>query len=302
MLPTLGNHDITLDEAFYSEQGLYFHNNNPQNPRQCRALLTSSPSLTYLCHESATIRLQSPAGPHTEFRVFGSPFSPRHGTWAFYYDAPQNYLRSSDLTTLWDEIPLETDVVITHTPPRSHCDETSERRATGCEAQRRALWRVRPRLAVCGHIHDGRGAERVTWDLSCQNIAYKEKYTTHWQDPAEGNNKISLVDLTGKRAPLLANDGSHPGRLSGGAIDLSRNSPLTFSSIPSDAQISSVTSGSGGDHGSSRRDRTELVGRMGRQETCVINAAVMRSRYPHIGGKRFYKPIVVDVNLPVWEE
>ena len=28
----------------------------------------------------------------------------------------------------------------------------------------------------------------------------------------------------------------------------------------------------------------------------------MKSRYPHVGGKEFYKPIVVDVDLPVWEE
>lgn len=300
----LGNHDITLDESFYSEHGLYFHNSNPQNPAECRALLCSSPSLTYLCHDSATIRLKSASGPRTEFRVFGSPYSPRHGTWAFYYDAPQNHNIFSDLTSIWDKIPLETDIVVTHTPPRTHRDETEERRATGCEALRRALWRVRPRLAVCGHIHDGRGAERVTWDLSCRNAAYKEKAVLSWQDPGEGNNKISLVDLTGKRAPLLVNDGSHFSEPSSNMVGSSRKPPLacTVNPIPSGSQPPYGTPGLGGDPNSSRPDRTALVGRVGRKETCVVNAAVMRSRYPHVGGKQFYKPIVVDLNLPVWEE
>lgn len=111
---------------------------------------------------------------------------------------------------------------------------------SGCEALRRALWRVRPRLAVCGHIHDGRGSERVTWD---QDETFAESSVAAWEDHGAGNNKVSLVDLTGKKGPLL-----------------------------------------------------------GEGQTCVVNAAIMKSRFPHVGGKQFHKPIVVDVNLPVWEE
>ena len=45
-----------------------------------------------------------------------------------------------------------------------------------------------------------------------------------------------------------------------------------------------------------------LCGRMGRRETCVINAAIMASSWPHkgSGGKKYNKPIVVDIDLPVW--
>ncbi|KAF7560791.1 hypothetical protein G7046_g3336 [Stylonectria norvegica] len=303
-----GNHDITLDEDFYAEHGLYFHNQKPQSPTECLSLLTSSSSITYLSHESATIRLTSPSGPRTHFTVFGSPYSPRQGLWAFSYDAPQSPSIYSDLPALWDDIPLETDIVVTHTPARTHGDETNERRATGCEALRRALWRVRPQLAVCGHIHDGRGAERVTWDLACHNVAYQEKGVAHWQDPGAGNNKISLVDLTGRKAPSLANDGSHPGRITETGPDAmstleSRAGPLP--AVGSDfvaAQASRGTVGLGGDASSARCDRLALAGRMGRRETCVVNAAVMKSRYPHVGGKQFNKPIVVDLDLPVWGE
>ncbi|KAF4983424.1 hypothetical protein FZEAL_1153 [Fusarium zealandicum] len=308
-----GNHDITLDSAFYAEHGLYFHNKNPQSSDECLELFNSSPSITYLAHDSATIRLNSPSGPHTQFKVFGSPYSPRHGLWAFYYDAPQNHSISSDLTSLWEAIPLDADVVVTHTPARTHCDETDERRATGCEALRQALWRVRPQLAVCGHIHDGRGAERVMWDLDGRNIAYREESITRWQDPDVGNKKICLVDLTGRKAPSLANDGSHPGRSGSiaGCLDamapqtytaMTGAPPYTFGSEPVDARVCHGTLGLGGDPTSPRCDQVALAGRMGRRETCVVNAAIMKSRYPHVGGKQFNKPIVVDLNLPVWGE
>ncbi|KAI9155192.1 putative rhamnogalacturonate lyase C [Paramyrothecium foliicola] len=306
-----GNHDITLDEPFYADHGLYFHNQNVQSPTECIALLQSSPSITYLCHSSATIRLQSPTGPRTQLTVFGSPYSPRHGLWAFYYDAPNHHTNFSELTNLWEAIPLDTDVVVTHTPPRTHCDETDERRATGCEALRRALWRVRPRLAVCGHIHDGRGAQRVTWDLQSRNASFAEKSVIRWEDPGAGNKKLSLVDLTGRKSASLANDGSHPGRATAhssfasasqpGATGPSTSSQMTFGSGDIDAQVLNSTVGLGGDPASGRCDQEALAGRMGRLETCVINAAIMKSRYPHIGGKQYNKPMVVDLDLPVWE-
>jgi hypothetical protein len=203
--------------------------------------------------------------------------------------------------------------VVTHTPPRTHCDETDERRATGCEALRQALWRVRPQLAVCGHIHDGRGAERVIWDLSCGNVAYQEESVVRWEDPGKGNNKTCLIDLTGKKAPTLANDGSHPGRYGSSigardvtdlphSVDSAGSSPYTFGSGPADVHASHGTIGLGGDPGSPRSDQAALAGRMGRRETCVVNAAIMKSRYPHIGGKQFNKPIVVDLDLPIWED
>ncbi|PFH58629.1 hypothetical protein XA68_13446 [Ophiocordyceps unilateralis] len=255
-----GNHDITLDSRFYEDHGRFLHNQKLESPVDCRALLASSPSITYLDHESTTIRLTSPNGPHTEFSVFGSPFSPRRGLWAFGYDAPDHDVDSQSLPSLWDAIPSGTDIVVTHTPPRTHCDVKDGGRVAGCEALRRALWRVRPRLAVCGHVHDGRGAEHVAWNLD--SVAFAEKLTRAWNDPGEGGNKLSLVDLTGRRRPP---ESCHPASSAAQAMDLKG-----FLSAES--------------------------------ETCIVNAAVMKSRHPHVGGKQFHKPIVVDVDLPVWAE
>ncbi|KAK5995953.1 putative rhamnogalacturonate lyase C [Cladobotryum mycophilum] len=316
-----GNHDVSLDSDFYFHHGRMFHNQSPQEPELCLALLTSSPTITYLCHDSATIRLKSPDGPHTEFTVFGSPYSPRHGLWAFYYDAPKDPENTErmDLTALWELIPLETDIVVTHTPPLKHRDKTLDDQYKGCEALRQALWRVRPKLAVCGHVHSGRGAERVLWDLECREKPYLEKAVVEWEDPGKGNNKNSLVDLTGRKEAKLANNGAHPGRprsegdeeddddqlVTNTTLNMTASSdvsPHGHSGSSVGAQDQSDILGYGIDPESDGGDLEALLGRMGRKETCIVNAAIMKKNYPHIGGKEFNKPIVVDVDLPVWEE
>lgn len=228
----------------------------------------NSKSVTYLNHESATITLQG--GPCTTFTIFGSPYSPAKDMWAFGY-------ASEDAPSMWSKIPLDCDIVLTHTPPKYHLDERSDRRAAGCEALRQALWRVRPRLMVCGHIHESRGAHMIKWDLSMSNLKFKEHKSEDWLDPGIGNNKQSLIDLSSKSKRPLVNDGSGVDGTTG--LETSR--------------------GAGGLVPSARCDVEALSGRMGRQETCIVNAAIMRSSWPHLKKKTFNKPIVVDIDLPV---
>ncbi|KAE9379743.1 Metallo-dependent phosphatase, partial [Stipitochalara longipes BDJ] len=320
-----GNHDITLDSDFYNQYGSYFHNQNPQDPAKCQELLEQAPSILWLKHEHAVIDLVSPSGPHTTFKIFGSPFSPAHGMWAFGYGP-------DEATQLWDRIPLDTDIVVTHTPPKYHCDERKDRRAVGCEGLRNALWRVRPRLAISGHVHEGRGVERVRWDLDSSNIKYKESKTVRWEDPGRDNKKLSMVDLTTKSENPLANDGSVGDYLREAMprLDVVREPVHILASRDADLEslssnskpsaklgISHVTAnllavpspslppatlGQGGTPPSQRCDMAALSGRMGRQETCIINAAIMASSWPRSEAKKFNKPIVVDIDLQVWKE
>ncbi|KAM0327684.1 hypothetical protein ACHAQA_005979 [Verticillium albo-atrum] len=303
-----GNHDLSLDPELVASRGAA-HTDSSHTPQDCLALLTSSPLITYLAHTSATIRLSSPSGPHTTFKAFGSPFSPltaSHGTFAaFTYPSPLHDLApttTADLPSLWDTIPLDTDILITHTPARTHVDESPNRRLAGCEALRRALWRVRPRLAVCGHVHEARGAERVLWDLDCSNIAYKEAAATPWVDPAPDGKKLSIVSLGARGGDPLRNDGGcGPPVVPGGSVGPSPPPTLYPDTRP--AALPHIgTRGLGGDPSSARSDGEALAGRMGRLETCVVNCAIMAKSYPHVGGRKMNKPIVVDLDLPVWEE
>ncbi|KAJ6782992.1 hypothetical protein PWT90_10897 [Aphanocladium album] len=292
-----GNHDITLDADFYANHGQEFHNKKLESHESCLELLTSSSSLTYLQHETVTIKLSSPSGPRTEFSVFGSPRAPTFGKWAFYYPpyTPGSSLQDEPLSNAadtdaqnqvapWDEIPARADIVVTHTPPRGHCDDCGGvDRPDGCEALRRALWRVRPKLVVCGHMHEGRGVSRIAWDLGSR---YGERAdggaAPAWDDPgAGGGNKISLVDLTAKKAAFpLGNDGIWYDQ--GGSLAAS----------PS-------RDGAAGSDRSGDADAAVAPGWHGRKETCVVNAAILKSKFPHAGGKTFHKPIVVDLDLPV---
>ncbi|KAK3940833.1 Metallo-dependent phosphatase-like protein [Diplogelasinospora grovesii] len=362
-----GNHDITLDQEFYTQHGQYFHNQNPEDAARCLSLLTSSRTITYLSHSSATIRLEDPNGPRTQFTVFGSPYSPRDGMWAFGYDRGDLDVKPSGeqlsvatgppiasgptASTLWSAIPMDTDILVTHTPSHTHCDECPiRRRALGCEELRKTLWRIRPRLHVCGHVHQGRGAERVQWDIdgSGGNVTYAEAGVERWEDPSPDrlSAKMSLVDLTrrgGKRpldnqdsapsptarifpdAHLTRDKSSLPNLtrrdgLCGSCLPRSESRPPVGSSGPKGrdddssrpshnenqvfdrgAGVGIGTRGLGGDPATSARcDRVALSGRMGRRETCVVNCAIVASNWPHAGGKQFNKPIVVDLDLPVW--
>ena len=269
-----------------------------------------------LDHEAAEVRLTKENGPQTSFKEFGSPYSPAHGLWAFGY-SPE------EASKIWDDtIPLDTDIVITHTPPKYHSDESKHGGAAGCQALREQLWRVRPHLAVCGHIHEGRGAEIVYWDLETPNTRYKESITEYWTDPGLDSNKQSLIDLSSDSPAPLENTGSWG---SGPAIFVPVDVPITASKAGSLSQWNSKerptftlkTSkdgralayhegirGHGGVPPSGRCDMEALAGRLGRKETCIINAAIMASSWPYKekNRRRYNKPIAVDIDLPVRRE
>ncbi|KAK3687528.1 calcineurin-like phosphoesterase [Podospora appendiculata] len=59
-------------------------------------------------------------------------------------------------------VPDETDVLVTHTPPRHHLDLD-----LGCAGLLEEVWRVKPKLHVFGHVHWGHGREPVYYD-ECQ--------------------------------------------------------------------------------------------------------------------------------------
>ncbi|KAI1099818.1 Metallo-dependent phosphatase [Jackrogersella minutella] len=304
-----GNHDLTLDTDFFEQFGGYFHNSTPQDPVECQTLLAQSKSLVYLQHSSHTIKLTAPSGPRTTFNVFASPYTPERGKWAFQYS------RSDDTAAgrLWERIPLNTDILITHGPARTHRDESRHREAMGCESLRRAMWRVRPRIALCGHVHEARGVERVRWDLSSKFVRYKELENIYqWEDPGIGNEKNCLVDLTAKGGMPLDNDGGNVSSSSPPPPDVSvqvtegSTTEMLFTTRASTRIVSEGanpgigTRGLSGDPASPRSDGSVLAGRLGRRETCVVNCAIQAGSYPHAGSRTLHKPIVIDIDLPVW--
>jgi hypothetical protein len=96
--------------------------------------------------------------------IYGAPDVPRCGgnDNAFQYDRAQHP---------WSgRIPLDTEILVTHTPPKHHLDVNQ-----GCDGLLEEIWRVKPTLHIFGHVHCGRGKRSIYWD-DCQT-AYESLQT-----------------------------------------------------------------------------------------------------------------------------
>jgi hypothetical protein len=91
-------------------------------------------------------------------RIWGTPWQPWFYDWAFNLYEP-------DLLPKWALIPAGTDVLVLHAPPFGYGDGVPERdggvRRTGSPGLLERIRAVEPRLAVFGHIHEGRGEWRL---------------------------------------------------------------------------------------------------------------------------------------------
>ncbi|KAL9085255.1 MAG: hypothetical protein Q9165_007689 [Trypethelium subeluteriae] len=311
-----GNHELTLDRRFYAQNGHNFHNQEPQDAAACEALLTNSPSITYLNHASSHIRLTSSSGPQTQFSVFGSPHVPSRGHWAFGYDSVADALR------LWGDIPQETDIVVAHTPPKGLCDNSPKwGPSAGCAELRNTIERVRPRLVVCGHVHEGRGAMRLKWSrIFDGGVMQQEEIDLNY---AQRTKKQCVVDLTGKAYARPSNVWGHEEMIASSHLTPDVCAKACSSTIPATAEQRFVASGNLSpirhvvstsemlqpeadlpfalNPSLKKKDAEELGHLTGRNDTCIINAAILATSYG-VKPKRFNKPIIVDIDLPVRDD
>lgn len=333
-----GTQDTTLDKAFFKdpERGGRIPRDKQQYHVQCLNLVNGfSSNIKYLHHEGTTIRLRSPTGPLTTFKVFGSPYVPkRNGV-----DCAFGYERQIDRAELlWSHIPLDTDILLTHTPAYNHRDASTEWQTAGYEALRRALWQVRPRLAVCGRIREARGIEKVQWELGQNYPPFWERQTTQIDDPNTKANKWSALDMTSSGVDPLLNNGA-PGQqlqqnhvsfsstrgqseaTSSGAFDDNHSTPpsevLTMlSGLSNMTTQTEVTQWKMADVNNRLEasqfqplhprlydsNQAALWNRLGRQETLIVNASIQRKKRRRRGPAMLRTPIVVDIELPVGDE
>lgn len=61
-------------------------------------------------------------------------------------------------------------VLVLHSPPRGHCDSGGDGNHFGSQALLEAIEEKRPRLAVCGHIHESWGCESQVGPTPVRNL------------------------------------------------------------------------------------------------------------------------------------
>ena len=147
-----GNHDLTFQsERLYEEKSAYFERRifdtpgSEGKPEWLVELLNNLPDSVYYL-ENSSIKLEG-------INIWGSPYSPSFGYgWAFNKD------RGHDITQCWNEIPMDTDIVITHTPIYGYNDRAANtNQNVGCADLYHRLREVNPHLHFCGHIHEAYG-------------------------------------------------------------------------------------------------------------------------------------------------
>jgi Icc-related predicted phosphoesterase len=79
------------------------------------------------------------------------------------YTSPRN------LSSSWRNLPMFCDILASHSPPHRVLDKCYNGVNAGCSSLRTKVERMvagPPHLWLCGHIHEGRGAEKVAFGLS----------------------------------------------------------------------------------------------------------------------------------------
>ena len=119
-----GNHDTSIESRLFTKKD--FKNRG----------------IIYLEHESIEIE---------GIKIFGSPYTPEYHNWAF------NRTRAK-LGKIWDSIPDDIHVLITHGPPKGILDSASRDKHVsehvGCSALLKRVLKVKPQYMIFGHIHD----------------------------------------------------------------------------------------------------------------------------------------------------
>ncbi len=125
-----GNHSTAIEKKFVTREQL------------------EKKGIIYL--ENSSIEIPNGFEP---IKIWGSPITPSFGEgWAF------NKKRDK-LHDLWQTIPEDTDIVITHGPPKGILDHSYNQHGNvyercGCAALAKRIRQIEPQLCLFGHIHN----------------------------------------------------------------------------------------------------------------------------------------------------
>ena len=100
------------------------------------------------------------------------------------------------------------DVMMTHGPPMGILDTTTTGVHVGCDHLLRAARRAKPQLHCFGHIHEGWGAQKLTWEEGddLDNTGGHVKKTTEIDPENMRRERAAMIDA-GKGSDLAIESG-----------------------------------------------------------------------------------------------
>lgn len=159
-----GNHDLMFEN----------------DPVQARSLVDGG---TYLLDQNICL---------DGINVYGSPWTPEFYSWAFMRP------RGKPMQEIWDQIPAQVDVLVTHGPPRGVLDFVpGSQTFVGCEDLASAVNRIKPTLHVFGHIHEGYGTKVLEWEDGSKTLCINASICNLG---AAGINRPVVVDVVKETA------------------------------------------------------------------------------------------------------
>jgi len=141
------------------------------NPKESRKILEDN-GVIYLQDEEVVI---------DGIKFYGSPWQPWFHDWAFNFS---KFDDGSQAKHIWNKVPKDTDVLITHSPPKLIGDRVKNSGSrdpnVGCPYLLKKVLEVKPAFHVFGHIHECYGvhelssAKEVTFvNASCCTLHYE---------------------------------------------------------------------------------------------------------------------------------
>ena len=151
-----------------------------RDPDMVSRLLEKHPGITYLLDSGVEIE---------GVKFWGSPWQPWFMNWAFNLPRQGVWLRD-----VWNLIPIDTEVLITHGPPFGILDQVRDGAHLGCEELKTRLAAVKPRVHIFGHIHDGYGVAQSKVTTYINACACTEQY--------EALNRPVVIDIAAEQVTV----------------------------------------------------------------------------------------------------
>jgi hypothetical protein len=155
-----GNHDMSFDrEKLLRDKLAHFEGRTEYDTECAEGKPDWLKDMLAVGLDGGTFYLEDTGIDIEGIKIWGSPITPSFGYgWAFNKD------RGYDINEVWNTIPMDTNIVITHGPIYGYCDRTSrEGLNVGCADLYHRLNEVKPQLHFSGHIHEAYGYRQTDW-------------------------------------------------------------------------------------------------------------------------------------------